>query len=164
MPANINRVVLVGRLTKDPDAHGTRCMLRLAVNERRRVKGGEGEPDAWVDRANFFDVVAWGPLAQTCKAYLARGRMVAVDGSLSWREWQPDGEGAKRRQHVEVVAESVRFLDAPPAVQPPVSEPVMAPASVEAPAPVAAEMVAPDVTVPEGAGGVEGAAGLAPAA
>jgi single-strand DNA-binding protein len=134
MPANINRVVLIGRLTKDPDAHGTRCMLRLAVNERRRVKGGEGESDTWVDRANFFDVVTWGPLAQSCKAYLARGRMVAVDGSLSWREWQPEEEGAKRRQYVEVIADSVRFLDAPPPTPPAVS----APEPLVLPEPVAA--------------------------
>jgi single-strand DNA-binding protein len=141
MPANINRVVLIGRLTKDPDAHGTRCMLRLAVNERRRVKGGEGESDTWVDRANFFDVVTWGPLAQTCKAYLARGRMVAVDGSLSWREWQPEEEGAKRRQYVEVIADSVRFLDAPSPPPPPAvsaPEPLVLPEPVAAPEPVVA--------------------------
>jgi single-strand DNA-binding protein len=111
---NINRVVLIGRLTRDPEVSGRRCMLRLAVNERRRVKGTDDTPDEWVDRPNFFDVVAWGTLAQTCAAHLVRGRLVAVDGSLSWNEWRPGEEGAKRRQRVEVVADAVRFLDAPP--------------------------------------------------
>ena len=113
MSTSINSVVLIGRLTRDPDVHGRRCTLRLAVNHRKRVKGEDGAPDTWVDRPSFFDVVTFGGLAATCAAHLKRGRMVAVDGSLAWSEWQPSAEGAARRQKVEVIADQVRFLDAP---------------------------------------------------
>ncbi len=111
MSVNINSVVLIGRLTRDPEAGGRRCMLRLAVNDRRRVAGTE---DRWVDRPNFFDVVTWGPLAQTCAAHLVKGRLVAVSGALAYHEWDA-GEGKPRGRRVEIVADTVSFLDAPPA-------------------------------------------------
>ncbi|MCW3013220.1 MAG: single-strand binding protein [Solirubrobacterales bacterium] len=130
MSVNINCVVLIGRLTKDPEVRGRRCVLRLAVNERRRVKGTEHTPDEWVDRPNFFDVVTWGSLAETCAAHLVRGRLVAVSGSLSFSEWQPEEAGAARRRRVEVVADTVRFLDAP--APKPVPEPDPEPASIAA--------------------------------
>jgi single-strand DNA-binding protein len=122
---NINSVVLIGRLTRDPEAGGRRCMLRLAVNERRKVAGTE---DEWADRPNFFDVVTWGPLAQTCAAHLMKGRLVAVSGSLSFHEWDA-GEGKPRGRKVEIVADTVSFLDAPPvrAVAPAEPEHALAP-------------------------------------
>jgi single-strand DNA-binding protein len=128
---NINSVVLIGRLTRDPEAGGRRCMLRLAVNERRKVAGTE---DEWADRPNFFDVVTWGPLAQTCAAHLVKGRLVAVSGSLSFHEWD-NGEGKPRGRKVEIVADTVSFLDAPPvrAVEPP-AEPAVVPEPVLEPA------------------------------
>lgn len=108
MAANINRVVLVGNLTKDPELRHTPsgmavCSLRLAVNTRRKDDAGQ-----WADKPNYFDVVVWGQQGENCAQYLAKGRPVAVDGRLEWREWEAQ-DGAKR-QAVEIVADSVQFL------------------------------------------------------
>ena len=105
---NINRVVLTGNLTRDPELRslpsGTSvCSLRLACNTRR--KGQDGQ---WEDKPNYFDVTVWGAQGENCSRYLEKGRPVAIDGRLEWREWQ-DKEGNKR-QSVEIVADSVQFL------------------------------------------------------
>jgi single-strand DNA-binding protein len=108
--ANINRVVLVGNLTQDPElralASGTSvCRLRLACNTRRR----NAETGEWDSKPNYFDVSVFGPSGEACDRFLEKGRPVAVDGRLEWHEWQT-GEG-QRRQSVEVVADSVQFLN-----------------------------------------------------
>ncbi len=106
--ANINRVVLVGNLTKDPELRHTPggtpvCSLRIAVNSRRRDESGQ-----WVDKPNYFSISVFGNQAESCAQYLAKGRPVGIDGRLDWREWQTQ-DGAKR-EAVEIVAESVQFL------------------------------------------------------
>ena len=106
--SNINRVVLTGNLTRDPELRSlpsgmSVCSLRLAVNTRR--KGASGD---WEDKPNYFDVTVWGAQGENCAQYLAKGRPVAVDGRLEWREWQ-DKEGNKR-QSVDIIADSVQFL------------------------------------------------------
>ncbi|GAC1522931.1 MAG: single-stranded DNA-binding protein [Thermoleophilaceae bacterium] len=106
--SNINRVVMTGNLTRDPELRATAsgtpvCSLRLATNTRRRDAAGE-----WSDKPNYFDITVWGARGETCASYLVKGRPVAVDGRLEWREWE-DTEG-NRRQAVEVVADSVQFL------------------------------------------------------
>ena len=106
--ANINRVVLVGNLTKDPELRHTPggtpvCSMRVAVNSRRRDESGQ-----WVDKPNYFDVSVFGNQAESCTQYLSKGRPVGVDGKLRWREWQTQ-DGSKR-EAVEVVADSVQFL------------------------------------------------------
>ena len=108
MAASINRVVLVGNLTRDPELRHTPsgtavCSLRLAVNARRKDDSGQ-----WTDKPNYFDITVWGQQGENCAQYLAKGRPVAIDGRLEWREWEAQ-DGAKR-QAVEVVAESVQFL------------------------------------------------------
>lgn len=108
MPANINRVVLVGNLTRDPELRHTPsgmavCSLRLAVNSRRKDETGQ-----WVDKPNYFDITVWGAQGENCAQYLSKGRPVAIDGRLEWREWETP-EGAKR-QAVDVVADNVQFL------------------------------------------------------
>ena len=105
---HINRVIITGNLTSDPELRtlpsGTSlCKLRVANNQRRKDNNGE-----WVDKPNFFDVTVWGPQGENCAKYLAKGRPVAIDGRLDWREWQTD-EGQKR-QAVEITADSVQFL------------------------------------------------------
>jgi single-strand DNA-binding protein len=105
---NINRVVLTGNLTRDPELRHTPsgtsvCSLRVACNTRR--KDGSGE---WVDKPNYFDVTVWGAQGENCATYLSKGRPVAVDGRLEWREFT-DKDGNKR-QAVEIVADSVQFL------------------------------------------------------
>ena len=105
---SINRVVLVGNLTKDPELRHTPsgtavCNLRLAVNTRRKDETGQ-----WVDKPNYFDITVWGNQGERCAQYLSKGRPVAVDGRLEWREWEtPEGN---KRQAVDVVADSVQFL------------------------------------------------------
>ena len=106
--ANINRVVLVGNLTRDPELRHTPggtpvCSLRIAVNSRRRDESGN-----WVDKPNYFSVSVFGNQAESCAQYLSKGRPVGIDGRLDWREWQTQ-DGAKR-EAVEIVAESVQFL------------------------------------------------------
>jgi single-strand DNA-binding protein len=105
---NINRVVLTGNLTRDPELRSTGsgtsvCSLRVACNTRRRSASGD-----WEDKPNFFDVTVWGAQGENCSRFLSKGRPVAIDGRLEWREWE-DKEGNKR-QNVEIIAESVQFL------------------------------------------------------
>jgi single-strand DNA-binding protein len=105
---NINRVVLTGNLTTDPELRnlpsGTSvCKLRVACNTRR--KGASGD---WEDKPNFFDVTVWGAQGENCARYLSKGRPVAIDGRLEWREWETEGGG--KRQAVDIVADSVQFL------------------------------------------------------
>jgi single-strand DNA-binding protein len=105
---NINRVIITGNLTRDPELRslnsGTSvCKLRVAVNSRRKDQSGE-----WVDKPNYFDVTVWGAQGENCATYLSKGRPVAVDGRLEWREWEAS-DGSKR-QSVEIIADSVQFL------------------------------------------------------
>ena len=95
---NINRVVITGNLTRDPELRTTRggtavCSLRVAVNTRRKDQSS-GE---WVDKPNYFDVTVWGQQGENCAQYLAKGRPVAVDGRLEWREWQDQTATSGRR-------------------------------------------------------------------
>src|SRR4051794_34212510 len=108
MAANINRVVLVGNLTRDPELRHTPggtpvCSLRIAVNSRRKDESGQ-----WIDKPNYFSISVFGNQAESCAQYLSKGRPVAVDGRLDWREWQ--AQDGSKRESVEIVAESVQFL------------------------------------------------------
>lgn len=108
---NINRVVLTGNLTHDPDLRtlpsGAKvCGLRLASNTRRRRPDG-----GWEDKANYFDIRVWGAQGEACARFLTRGRSVAVDGRLEWREFE--GRDGQKRQSVEIIADTVEFLAAP---------------------------------------------------
>jgi single-strand DNA-binding protein len=109
MAANINRVVLVGNLTRDPELRHTPsgmavCGLRIAVNTRRK----DSATGQWTEKPNYFDVTVWGNQGESCAQYLAKGRPVAVDGRLDWREW--DAQDGTKRQAVEIIADSVQFL------------------------------------------------------
>jgi single-strand DNA-binding protein len=106
--ANINRVVLVGNLTKDPELRHTPsgtavCKLRIAVNTRQKDPQGN-----WGDKPNYFDVTVWGNQGESCAQYLSKGRPVGVDGRLDWREW--DAQDGTKRQAVEIIADTVQFL------------------------------------------------------
>jgi single-strand DNA-binding protein len=109
MPADLNRVTLVGRLTRDPELRHTQggnaiCSIRLAVSSRARDEAGN-----WGDKSNYFDVTVFGRQAETASTYLAKGRRIGVDGRLQWREWQ--AQDGSKRQNVEVIANDVFFLD-----------------------------------------------------
>jgi single-strand DNA-binding protein len=105
---NINRVVMTGNLTRDPELRSLSsgmsvCSLRIASNTRR--KGADGE---WGDKPNYFSVTVWGAQGENCARFLSKGRPVAIDGRLEWREWQ-DKDGNKR-ESIDIVADSVQFL------------------------------------------------------
>jgi single-strand DNA-binding protein len=109
---NINRVIITGNLTADPELRslpsGTSvCKLRVACNTRRK----DNSTGEWVDKPNYFDVTVWGAQGENCARYLSKGRPVAVDGRLEWREWQ-DKEG-NNRQGIDIIADTVQFLSSP---------------------------------------------------
>jgi single-strand DNA-binding protein len=109
--SNINRVVLVGRLTRDPELRAlpsglSVCALRLACNTSRRDTEGE-----YHEKPNYFDISVFGASAENVDRYMRKGSRVAIDGRLEWREWEsPDGQ---KRQMVSVVGDTVQFLDSP---------------------------------------------------
>ena len=107
--SNINRVLVTGNLTKDPELRSTPsgtsiCKLRIAVNSRRKDASGQ-----WVDKPNYFDVTVWGAQGENCAQYLQKGRGVAIDGRLDWREWDAT-DGSGKRQAIQIVADNVQFL------------------------------------------------------
>src|ERR671934_1115546 len=113
MAANINRVVLVGNLTKDPELRHTPsgtpvCSLRLAVNTRRK-DGATGE---WTEKPNYFDITVWGNQGESCAQYLSKGRPVAVDGRLEWRGG--GGQGGKQAQAGGTLPQTPQFPGGPP--------------------------------------------------
>lgn len=123
MAKSINQVILMGRLTRDPELRTT-TTGKSVVNFSLAVdKGGQ---DAGAD---FFEIVAWEKLAELVAQYLSKGRRCLVQGRLSQRQWEQDGQ---KRSRIEVMANDVTFLDGPsgnsegtsaPASQPTSSEP-----------------------------------------
>jgi single-strand DNA-binding protein len=109
MAGDINRVTLVGRLTRDPELRhlpsGTPVLqLGLANNGRQKDESGN-----WTDKPNFFDVKVFGNQAEMLAQHLAKGRRVGIDGRLDWSSWEAQ-DGTKRSK-VEIVAFQVQFLD-----------------------------------------------------
>ncbi len=107
MANDMNVVVLVGRLTRDPDyrttSNGTTvCRFSVAVNRRR--KSGE----TWVDEVNYFDITYWRP-PEGVKAYLTKGRQVCIDGELRQDRWEQDGQS---RSKVDIVVNNLQLLSA----------------------------------------------------
>lgn len=105
----LNKVILIGRLTKDPELRYTTsgtpvASFTLAVDRSRPNQQGEREAD-------FIPIVVWQKLAETCANHLGKGRLVAVDGRLQVRNYD-DNQG-NRRWVTEVIANEVRFLDWP---------------------------------------------------
>ncbi|SEI77135.1 single-stranded DNA-binding protein [Paenibacillus polymyxa] len=103
----LNRVILIGRLTKDPELRYTpsgvaNCTYTLAVDRPFTNQGGEREAD-------FLQIVTWRQLAETCANYLKKGRLTAVEGRVQVRNYE-NNEG-KRVYVTEIVADNVRFLE-----------------------------------------------------
>ena len=102
----MNKVVLVGRLTKDVELRTTPqgvsvCSFTVAVNRRFKNANGEYEAD-------FINCVAWRQTAEFLSKYFSKGRMVGISGSIQTRSWEKDGE---RRYATEVLAEEAYFVD-----------------------------------------------------
>ena len=109
MAGDINRVTIVGRLTRDPELKhlpsGSPVLeMGVAVNGRMQDDAGN-----WVDKPNFFDVKVFGNQAEMLSQHLTKGRRIGIDGRLDWRSWEAQ-DGSKRSK-VDVVAQSVQFLD-----------------------------------------------------
>ncbi len=107
--ANLNKVLLIGNLTRDPELRyipsGTAVLdLGLAVN--RRTKGADG---TWGDEASFIDVTVWGKQAENCAEYLSKGRPIFVEGFLKFDQWEDKKTGDKRSK-LKVTAENIQFL------------------------------------------------------
>lgn len=102
----LNRIVLIGRLTRDPELRYTPngravCSFTLAVDRPFANQEGNREAD-------FINIVVWSKQGENCAQYLAKGRLAAVDGRLQIRSY--DGNDGQRRYVTEVVADNVRFL------------------------------------------------------
>jgi len=106
---NINRVVLTGNLTRDPELRSTNgglavCNLGIAVNNRRK-NNATGE---WEEKPNYFRVTVFGAQGENCAKYLQKGRPVAIDGRLDWRQYED--QNGQKREAIDIIAESVQFL------------------------------------------------------
>ncbi len=106
MAADINVVVLVGRLTRDCEVKSTPqgtsvCRFSMAVNRRKRTG------DKWEDEVSYIDIVVWGKSAESLSSYLTKGRQVSVQGELRQNRWEQNGQTHSR---IEVVANSVQLL------------------------------------------------------
>jgi single-strand DNA-binding protein len=106
---NINRVVMTGNLTADPELRSlpsgmSVCSLRIACNTRRK----DPTTQEWVDKPNYFNVTVWGAQGENAARFLSKGRPVAIDGRLEWREWE--AQDGTKRQATDIIADSVQFL------------------------------------------------------
>jgi len=106
MAKSINQVILLGRLTRDPEQRTTSTGKTIASFSIAVDRGGDS------DAADFFDVTAWEKLGELVIQYLAKGRRVLVQGRLRQDSWD-DKETGKKRSRVEVTATDVTFLDGP---------------------------------------------------
>lgn len=110
----MNRVVLTGRMTADPEMRQTNSgknVVSFSIAVKRRIKPKEGESDS-----DFLRITAWGSSAQYVQNYLSKGRLIACDGRLETRKWQ-DQNGISR-ESVEIVADNIHALDRPDSRRP----------------------------------------------
>lgn len=106
MAKSINQVILMGRLTRDPEVRTTSTGKTITSFSLAVDRGGQE------DAADFFDVTAWEKLGELVSQYLSKGRRCLVQGRLRQDSWD-DKETGKKRSKVEVVATDVTFLDGP---------------------------------------------------
>ena len=123
---SLNRVLLIGNLTKDPELRYTPsgtpvASLRMAVNSSFKNQAGERKEETC-----FVTVVVWSKQAEICNQYLKKGRPVFIEGRLIYRSWEAEG---KTRSTMEVRADRVQFLGAPPGAGS--GRPAESPAEVE---------------------------------
>jgi len=125
MSWDINQVIVVGRLTRDPELSYTQNQIPICkfsvANNRNDGKGGED--------VSFFDVVAWNKVATSCSQYLRKGSQVVIDGRLNQSRFQ-DKTG-QNRSKVEIVASLVQFVGAKSDSSQPSPEPLNEPKAKE---------------------------------
>lgn len=106
---SVNRVVLTGRLTRDPELRQLttgKAVVNFGIAVQKKFKPQDGSPDA-----DFFNVSAWGKTAEFVSQYLNKGRLCAVDGRLQSRKYTT--QDGQQREVVEIVADDVQGLDRP---------------------------------------------------
>ena len=139
--ADINHVILVGRLTRDAELRYTGggfavANISIAINKRRKSE------DQWVEEAHFFDAVVWGKTAESLAPYLKKGKQIGIEGELRQNRWEQDGQ---KRTKVEISTTNIQLLggrtdgggspeygpppDSVGAPQPPIPEPDGLPSS-----------------------------------
>ena len=106
--ASLNKVMIIGNLGADPEMRYTAngnavTTFNVAANETWNDQNGERK-----ERVEWFNVVTWNKLAETCAQHLAKGRQVYVEGRLQTRSWE--GQDGAKHYRTEVIAETVRFL------------------------------------------------------
>lgn len=107
--ANLNKVMLIGNLTRDPEVRHTpkgSAVADLALAVNRRVQDGNG---GWKDEVTFVDVTVWGNSAENAQKYLTKGRGVFIEGRLQMDVWDDKATGQKRSK-LKVVADNLQFL------------------------------------------------------
>ena len=107
--ADLNKVIMIGRLTKDPELralpNGTpKAELRLATSREYKNRDGERQKDTC-----YIDITVWGRQAETVHQYLRKGRQVLIEGRIAFDEWE--GKDGQRRSKHSIVADRVQFLD-----------------------------------------------------
>jgi single-strand DNA-binding protein len=108
--ASINKVILIGRLGKDPEIRSTPngttvAKFTLATDERFTDRSGEKQ-----ERTEWHNIVAWGKLAEICGQYLRKGKLIYIDGSLRYDSWD-DKETGQKKYRTEIVANNMQMLD-----------------------------------------------------
>jgi single-strand DNA-binding protein len=110
MASDLNKAILIGRLTRDPELRYTQsgtsvCSFSIA-NNRTYVAGGEKK-----EQVSFFNCVAWAKTGEVIAEYCKKGKRIGIEGRLQQRSW--DDQDGKKRQVVEIVVDNFQFLDAP---------------------------------------------------
>ena len=106
--ASVNKVFLLGNLTRDPEMKFTQsgtavCDFGIAVN--KKYKSG----DDWKEEVCFVDITVWGPRGESCAEHLSKGKQVFIEGELKFESWESDGQ---KRNKLKVTAMNVQFLGA----------------------------------------------------
>jgi single-strand DNA-binding protein len=106
----INKVILVGRLGKDPETKSTPsgttvAKFSLATDERFTDRNGEKQ-----ERTEWHNIVAWGKLGDICGQYLRKGKLVYIEGSIRTDSWE-DKESGQKKYRTEIIANTMKMLD-----------------------------------------------------
>jgi single-strand DNA-binding protein len=110
MSGSVNKVILVGRLGKDPEVRSTPsgttvAKFSLATDERFTDRNGEKQ-----ERTEWHNIVAWGKLGEICGQYLKKGKLIYIDGSIRTDSWD-DKESGQKKYRTEIIAQNMQMLD-----------------------------------------------------
>lgn len=115
MANDINKTIILGRLTRDPElksTNGGTYFCRFSIANGYSKKQG----DNYVDAVNFIDCIAWGKTAEAIAKYFAKGQRILLEGCLRWSQWE-NNEG-KKQSKIEVLVEGFNFIEKKDSVQP----------------------------------------------